>query len=87
MLHETGAARQRNIPDYDYLLQEREVSKLAEVVMKQIREREIEGFMFFIEPVANDPMFNVTSMRWQTLVRGYRFRCAWWSSNELCMGL
>jgi hypothetical protein len=55
MLHETGAARQRNIPDYDYLLQEREVSKLAEVVMKQIREREIEGFMFFIEPVANDP--------------------------------
>jgi hypothetical protein len=23
--------------------------------MKQIREREIEGFMFFIEPVANDP--------------------------------
>jgi len=46
---------QRNIPDYDHLLREEEVSDLAQLVAKQISECQIDGFVFFIEPVANDP--------------------------------
>jgi hypothetical protein len=46
---------QREIPDYDYLLQDEEVAALAKRVAGQISEYQIEGFVFFIEPVANDP--------------------------------
>jgi hypothetical protein len=45
---------QRNIPDYDYLLQADKVPELSGLVANQIAACQVEGFVFFIEPVASD---------------------------------
>lgn len=46
---------EQRIPDYDHLLKCEEVPSLTRVVISQIHEYEIDGFVYFTKPLVSNP--------------------------------